>query len=78
MRLEETISARAKAKERTMKSTTCQKSDKSLPTIDTKKEVAKRPSVSPTTNLAGDAFVCRGWPAVADAEVAAPFAMPLV
>jgi hypothetical protein len=49
LRLEETIAARAKAKERDRKSATCQKSDKSLPTIDTKKEIAKVANVSHDT-----------------------------
>jgi 16S rRNA G966 N2-methylase RsmD len=49
LRLEETIAARAKAKERDRKSATCQKSDKSLPAIDTKKEIAKVANVSHDT-----------------------------
>ena len=49
LRLEQTIADRAKAKEKDRKSSTCQKSDKSIPTIDTKKEIAKVANVSHDT-----------------------------
>lgn len=49
LRLEETVAARAKAKEKDRKSSTRQISDKSLPTIDTKKEIAKVANVSHDT-----------------------------